>query len=1069
MSDSFRSPAAEALLQRSEWVRALARRMLVGFDAAEDLAQDALVAALQRQAQDASAVPERSWFAGVLRKRWRFELRSRRRRVARERRVARSELAPDTHAVVERASELQRVVETVLQLDEPHRSAVLLRYFEELEPAVIAARLGLSEEAARKRVSRGLQELRKKLARREGGLAALWPLTGWQPLSTGVGAATMSAKPLAWIGAVAALACLGWIGRDAFRGWIDGGAPQSAELRTSENRENASEARDAVREGAAVRATSDAARGASTESAAASDERGKRVRVRSIDGVTPIAEVAALYGFERGSTQEAAPVLARSDAEGALVLPAVLPAAGLTLVHTEHFARHFDREALRALPEDGAIELCPLGLLRIRVVDAGGAPLEGRDLYLELDSPFASEEQRWSWRSRRLLGRSGADGRLESAGWPCGSSLRVCVGDTWKGGVQAQIDLRTRVAEVQVTPHEGWSELRGSVVLANGAPAPGVEVEWFGTPSAGGRGNTVARTDERGQFRLVELTPGAGELSLGTLQPRGITAELFEGRTTDVGEIELAPERPIGGKLVSALPIDFAALRVVLYRDAVRVLELTPRSDGSFAGAIGEGPLLLIAERRGWYDPILPHEPRGLGSLELASPGEGLEVELDGPFGVIAFELPANAALPLRIQLYDELLGDFEWDWLATHRRGEIEAPASGARTPLYSAPLRSGRYRAVLRCGEDGSAGGAFSGVIEVAPGRLATESFRTPGFGALEMSLSAAPEALANGGKVELQDAEQRTRAADLDTAGRASFSELPPGPYLLRASCGSTYAAPRILEIHAGATARVALEVAPKALLRGRLLGKQGPLAQQVIHAQRMNSNRDWTAHTDANGVFAFEPLEPGSYRCWSSEIFVHTVTLQGGETRELELVVGERHVVVQVEREEKPWVGCSTLRVAACAPGHGVELVWRQSRSIGEGRFEVDLPSGPLLFQLDVPGLGNNQALLVQTPPHEGTGALVIAPHATGLLVEASVGLEHMPPPAAYLLELASGPVHSSWGRQLELQRERRGLGRAAFPSLPPGAKVRLVGIGARGEELTKELVVEAGGLTRVAWP
>lgn len=64
--------------------------------------------------------------------------------------------------------QLRPVLDEVMdQLNERDREALLLRFFENHPFAVISAKLGLSEEAARKRVGRALEKLRVLLARRE--------------------------------------------------------------------------------------------------------------------------------------------------------------------------------------------------------------------------------------------------------------------------------------------------------------------------------------------------------------------------------------------------------------------------------------------------------------------------------------------------------------------------------------------------------------------------------------------------------------------------------------------------------------------------------------------------------------------------------------------------------------------------------------------------------------------------------------------------------------------------------------------------------------------------------------
>jgi RNA polymerase sigma factor (sigma-70 family) len=63
--------------------------------------------------------------------------------------------------------ELEPVLDSaMLELDEPDRDALLLRFFQGLKLAELGSALGTSEEAARKRVDRALERLRQVLTRR---------------------------------------------------------------------------------------------------------------------------------------------------------------------------------------------------------------------------------------------------------------------------------------------------------------------------------------------------------------------------------------------------------------------------------------------------------------------------------------------------------------------------------------------------------------------------------------------------------------------------------------------------------------------------------------------------------------------------------------------------------------------------------------------------------------------------------------------------------------------------------------------------------------------------------------
>jgi RNA polymerase sigma-70 factor (ECF subfamily) len=154
----------ESLLKEMRWVSALARR-LVGGSAADDVAQEAWVVALEQPPRHARA--RRTWFARVLQNLARQRARVENARRGRERSVARSEAHVESE-VIERVETSRRLVEHVLALEDPYRSVVLARYFEGLAPDQIAERGGVNGSTVRTRLERGLAKLREKLER-DGG------------------------------------------------------------------------------------------------------------------------------------------------------------------------------------------------------------------------------------------------------------------------------------------------------------------------------------------------------------------------------------------------------------------------------------------------------------------------------------------------------------------------------------------------------------------------------------------------------------------------------------------------------------------------------------------------------------------------------------------------------------------------------------------------------------------------------------------------------------------------------------------------------------------------------------
>jgi RNA polymerase sigma-70 factor (ECF subfamily) len=179
-----------ALLDQTGWIHALARRLVADPHLAADLAQDTTVDALERR-PDASR-PLRAWLAAVMRTRLAKLRRGETNRAARERARGSSELEPAALDVVERAETHRNVVLAVLALDEPYRSTLLMRFFEQLSYDEIARRNGLTRAAVNSRVTRALEQLRGRLEttyrgdRRALGLALI-PLA---KLPTGVATTT---------------------------------------------------------------------------------------------------------------------------------------------------------------------------------------------------------------------------------------------------------------------------------------------------------------------------------------------------------------------------------------------------------------------------------------------------------------------------------------------------------------------------------------------------------------------------------------------------------------------------------------------------------------------------------------------------------------------------------------------------------------------------------------------------------------------------------------------------------------------------------------------------------------
>lgn len=178
------------LLAESGWVTQLVARLLGDSHAAEEVVQETWLRALKRPPRSEPGTPsQRAWIARVARRIALRRMASDAARKRREEQVAVRE-STDPGKALDRVRLQRELADRVLDLREPYRMAVILRFFDGLGSAELAQRLEISEAAARKRVSRGIQLLREEYDRRYGDrtswCAALLPLAR-RGTPTGVG------------------------------------------------------------------------------------------------------------------------------------------------------------------------------------------------------------------------------------------------------------------------------------------------------------------------------------------------------------------------------------------------------------------------------------------------------------------------------------------------------------------------------------------------------------------------------------------------------------------------------------------------------------------------------------------------------------------------------------------------------------------------------------------------------------------------------------------------------------------------------------------------------------------
>lgn len=166
--------AVHELLEHSGWMRALARQLVRDAAAADDVVQEAYLAALRLAREGERA--HRGWLARVVYNQAALHARGERNRRAREERSARDEALPSSSELAARAELYKLMAAAVHELRDPYRSVLVLRYYEDLSPEEIARRQGVPSATVRSQITRGEALVRDRLDVAHGGDRRAWSL-----------------------------------------------------------------------------------------------------------------------------------------------------------------------------------------------------------------------------------------------------------------------------------------------------------------------------------------------------------------------------------------------------------------------------------------------------------------------------------------------------------------------------------------------------------------------------------------------------------------------------------------------------------------------------------------------------------------------------------------------------------------------------------------------------------------------------------------------------------------------------------------------------------------------------
>ena len=182
------------LLEDPAWLARIAQHANGTIDP-EDLVQETVVKLLEQPPRDPGAV--HAWTSRVAGNTAAKQRRSDQRRRHREEVIARNEALPEASEDIELEEMQIEIARAVAELDEPFRSAILLRFFEGVSPSEIAERLDVPAVTVRSRIHRGIKKLRGMLEKRSGrDLLALlpWVLLGEARAAAAAGGAAAASE-----------------------------------------------------------------------------------------------------------------------------------------------------------------------------------------------------------------------------------------------------------------------------------------------------------------------------------------------------------------------------------------------------------------------------------------------------------------------------------------------------------------------------------------------------------------------------------------------------------------------------------------------------------------------------------------------------------------------------------------------------------------------------------------------------------------------------------------------------------------------------------------------------------
>jgi RNA polymerase sigma factor (sigma-70 family) len=527
---------ADDVALHSEWMRRLARGLVGDASAADDVVQDVWTRLAGERVQA-------GYLAAVVRSLAGRRRRSEQRRWRRERNAARDEALPSTAEVAARSEIARKLAEAVERLEEPYRTTLVLRYYDDLQAAEIARRAGIPASTVRARLKRGLEILRARLDEGDGGRASwvceLLPLAQVRveaPAALAASLTTLVAMKLALVSilAVCGLALV-WtalsVGDDAPPSL--GTSPEAGRERALLAEEDGEPRPIGFAEASREEVALARPRGAD-ESAPVAPSATCQVRARVVDRAgSPVrnAWLRLRHLPDDAASDDGAGFLALSMEPAELERLAGLGNSRAVEVevgatgHRTRCLRHSLREGATTL-ELGDVVLLPGGVLNGRVVDETGLGVEGALVAFGMPSEAQPGDPRmarrgpgdldpylWDGRDPALVTTSGPGGgfRLEGLAAGYGTAWARTATSLWAFSEPIGLREGEEVSGVELVVGDAPEEvITGNVVDPDGRPLPGLGLRFSRSDKSDGW--WVQRTDSRGGFHFVPMDGTAQDI-----------------------------------------------------------------------------------------------------------------------------------------------------------------------------------------------------------------------------------------------------------------------------------------------------------------------------------------------------------------------------------------------------------------------------------------------------------------------------------------------------------------------------------------------------------------------------